>query len=183
MASSPDQNLFSALGRTVVLVADADAALVFYRDILGFSILHDQTAGGDRYLHVGLSGQAQAGLWLMPATTARERELIGRQCGGQPLLVLYTDDVQQIGNHLRAHGVRVWDEREDADSRSLHFEDLYGTSWSRRNCPSDDGRRSAGRRLDHRIQRGCGSCGDAEPVGRALSPQERSRRTTVQRRR
>lgn len=66
------------------------------------------------------------GLWLMPATTARERELIGCQCGGQPLLVLYTDDVQQIGNHLRAHGVRVWDEREDADSRSLHFEDLYG---------------------------------------------------------
>ncbi|MCX5015705.1 hypothetical protein OG765_32820 [Streptomyces sp. NBC_00555] len=62
----------------------------------------------------------------MPATTTRERELIGRQCGGQPLLVLYTGDVQQTGRRLRGHGVRVWDEREDGESRSLHFADLYG---------------------------------------------------------
>ncbi|MFF4449816.1 VOC family protein [Streptomyces sp. NPDC001502] len=126
MAPSPGQNLFSALGRMVVLVADAEAALGFYRDVLGFSVLHDQTAGGYRYLHIGLTGQAQAGLWLMPATTPPERELIGRQCGGQPLLVLYTADVRQTGRHLRGHGVRVWDEREEGENRSLHFADLYG---------------------------------------------------------
>ncbi|MFD9030171.1 VOC family protein [Streptomyces sp. NPDC059567] len=127
MAPSPDQNpLFSALGRMVVLVADTEAALAFYRDVLGFEVLHDQTADGYRYLHIGLPGRAPAGLWLMPATTDQQRELIGRQCGGQPLLVLYTADLQQTADHLRAHGVRVWDEREEADSRSLHFEDLYG---------------------------------------------------------
>ncbi|WP_162688811.1 MULTISPECIES: VOC family protein [unclassified Streptomyces] len=109
-----------------VLVADAADALAFYREVLGFSVLHDQTVDGYRYLHIGLSGQGQVGLWLMPATTARERELIGRQCGGQPLLVLYTADVQQTGRHLRDHGVRVWDEREGGEGGSLHFEDLYG---------------------------------------------------------
>ncbi|UUU43563.1 VOC family protein [Streptomyces sp. NBC_00162] len=126
MAPAPDPKLFSALGRTVVLVADAEAALGFYRDVLGFSVLHDQTADGYRYLHIGLPGQEQVGLWLMPATTTRERELIGRQCGGQPLLVLYTGDVQQTGRDLRGRGVRVWGEREDGESRSLHFADLYG---------------------------------------------------------
>ncbi|MFG3001865.1 VOC family protein [Streptomyces sp. NPDC048340] len=127
MAPSPDQNpLFSALGRMVVLVADTEAALNFYRDVLGLAVLHDQTADGYRYLHIGVPGQALAGLWLMPATTDRERELIGRQCDGRPLLVLHTADVQRTADHLRAHGVRVWDEREEADGGSLHFEDLYG---------------------------------------------------------
>ncbi|MER6257906.1 VOC family protein [Streptomyces sp. NPDC001584] len=126
MAPSPDHNLFTAIGRTAVLVADAEAALGFYRDVLGFSVLHDRTAGGYRYLHIGLTGQAQVGLWLMPATTAPERELIGRQCGGQPLLVLYTADVRRTGRHLRGHGVRVWDERDEGENRSLHFADLYG---------------------------------------------------------
>ncbi|MFF3677808.1 VOC family protein [Streptomyces sp. NPDC002120] len=133
MAPPPDSGPpFTALGRTVVLVADAETALAYYRDVLGFVVLHDQTADGYRYLHIGLPGRTgppgrpAAGLWLMPATTARERELIGRQCGGQPLLVLYTDDVDRTGTHLRAHGVRVWNERVGDAGRSLHFADLYG---------------------------------------------------------
>ncbi|WP_433499845.1 VOC family protein [Sphaerimonospora sp. CA-214678] len=125
MASRSD-DLFSGVGRLVVLVADPDAALAFYRDVLGFTVLHDRTAGGYRYLHIGVPGQDGTGLWLMPATSDRERDLIGRQCGGQPLLVLYTADLDRVGVRLREHGVRVWNERDDADSRSLHFADLYG---------------------------------------------------------
>ncbi len=126
MDPAAGQNPFSALGRMVVLVADADTALAFYRDVLGFSVLHDRTADGYRSLPVGLPGQAQAGLWLMPATTDGERRLIGRQYGGHPLLVLYTADVRRTGRHLRGHGVRVWDEREEASGRSLHFADPDG---------------------------------------------------------
>ncbi|WP_327411702.1 VOC family protein [Streptomyces sp. NBC_01233] len=92
MAPSPDREPpFTALGRTVVLVADAEAAPAFYRDVLGFAVLHDRAADGYRHLHIGLpgpTGQPTVGLWLMPAATARERDLIGRQCGGQPMLVL-----------------------------------------------------------------------------------------------
>lgn len=43
-------------------------------------------------------------------------------------MVLYTDDLDQVGGRLREHGVRVWDERADAGSRSLHFADLYGNT-------------------------------------------------------
>jgi catechol 2,3-dioxygenase-like lactoylglutathione lyase family enzyme len=118
--------LFSGVGRVVVLVDEPDAALAFYRDVLGFRVLYDRTADGYRYLHVGVPGQEGTGLWLMPATSDRERELVGRQCGGQPLLVLHTADLDRVAARLREHGVRVWAEREDADSRSLHFADLYG---------------------------------------------------------
>ncbi|WP_159943508.1 MULTISPECIES: VOC family protein [unclassified Nocardiopsis] len=126
MTPPTDENLFSGIGRAVVLVDDPDAALAFYRDVLGFDVLHDEMTGGYRYLHVGVPGQVAVGLWLMTATSDRERELVGGQCGGQPLLVLYTDDLDAVRAHLRGHDVRVWNEREDVDSRSLHLADLYG---------------------------------------------------------
>ncbi|MEE1942697.1 VOC family protein [Streptomyces sp. TRM 70361] len=122
----PAPGPFTALGRLVVLVSDADEALAFYRDVLGFRVLYDGTAGGYRCLHVGVPGQEGTGLWLMPATGERERALVGRQTGGQPLLVLYTGDLAAVAGRLREHGIRIRDEREDADSSSLHFADLYG---------------------------------------------------------
>jgi catechol 2,3-dioxygenase-like lactoylglutathione lyase family enzyme len=126
MIDSLGEPLFSALGRTVLLVDDLDAALAFYRDVLGFSVLFDQPADGYRHLHIGVPGQEAGGLWLMPAGTGRERELVGGQSGGQPLLVLYTADLDRVRDRLREEGVRVWSEQEDAGSRSLHFADLYG---------------------------------------------------------
>ncbi|WP_406292894.1 VOC family protein [Embleya sp. NBC_00888] len=126
MPPRAEKSVFSGLGRMVVLVDDPDAALAFYRGVLGFRVLHDQTADGYRYLHIGVPGQEAVGLWLMTATGDRERELVGGQCGGQPLLVLYTADLDAVREHLRGHGVRVWNEREDGDSRSLHLADLYG---------------------------------------------------------
>ncbi|MBB0242598.1 hypothetical protein FNQ90_00365 [Streptomyces alkaliphilus] len=126
MTDRVEESLFSGLGRVVVLVDDPEAALAFYRDVLGFRVLYDRTADGYRFLHIGLPGQESVGIWLMPALGDRERDLVGRQCGGQPLLVLYTADPDAVRERLREHGVRIWDEREDADSRSFHLADLYG---------------------------------------------------------
>lgn len=126
MTSQSGKSPFTAVGRLVVLVDDPAAALAFYRDVLGFAVLHDQTADGYRYLHLGVPGQESTGLWLVPAVSGTERERIGKQCGDQPLLVLYTGDLDAVSVRLREHGVRVWAERDDADSRSLHFADLYG---------------------------------------------------------
>jgi catechol 2,3-dioxygenase-like lactoylglutathione lyase family enzyme len=110
----------------VILVEDPDAALAFYRDVFGFHLLCDQIAGGYRFLHIGVPGQDGVGLWLMTVSGDKDRELIGRQSGGQPLLVLYTGDLDAVHDRLRRHEVRTWDERDDPDSRSLHLADLYG---------------------------------------------------------
>jgi predicted enzyme related to lactoylglutathione lyase len=115
---------FRDIGRVVVLVHDQDEALQFYRDVLGFETLHDSAAGGCRYLHMGPAGGA--GVWLMTPSGEQERGLVGRQAGGQPLLVLYTDDIDHAADRLRDHGVPVWAERTEADSRSLHFRDVAG---------------------------------------------------------
>lgn len=120
------ERVFTGIGRMVVPVGEPGEALEFYRDVLGFEVLHDRTHGGYRYLHLGVPGQGGVGVWLMAAASEREGELVGRQTGGRPLLVLYTDDLAAVRSRLTAHGVRTWAETEDADSASLHFADLYG---------------------------------------------------------
>ncbi|NEE00060.1 VOC family protein [Phytoactinopolyspora halotolerans] len=115
--------MFSGIGRVVVLVKDQEEALAFYRDVLGLTVLHDQTIGGYRYLHIGVPGQDGVGLWLMPE---HDDARIGQQSGDQPLLVLYTDDLDTVRSTLMTHDVEIWADQEDAHSRSLHFRDLYG---------------------------------------------------------
>ncbi|MFE1320541.1 VOC family protein [Kitasatospora phosalacinea] len=126
MTDPSGKGLFSGLGRLVVLSDDPDTTLAFYRDVLGFRVLHDRTVDGYRYLHVGVPGQEGVGLWIMSVVGERERALVGGQCGDQPLLVLYTADLDAVHSHLLSHGVRVWNEREDAGGGSLHLADPHG---------------------------------------------------------
>jgi catechol 2,3-dioxygenase-like lactoylglutathione lyase family enzyme len=105
------------LGRVVLLVHDQQEALAFYRDVLGFAVLHDSDADGFRYLHVGLPGQPETGLWLFPGEA---------RTGGGPLLVLYADDLDAVRARLDEHGVARFEEREDPAGRSLQFRDPAG---------------------------------------------------------
>lgn len=120
----------TSLGRMVLLVRDYDEALRFYRDALGFVPLHDETTpDGQRFLHVGLPAQAggpPVGLWfLTPAPGDEDR--VGRQAGGQPLLVMYTDDCGEAVARLQALGVR-FKRLPAAQGGSVfaQFYDLYG---------------------------------------------------------
>jgi catechol 2,3-dioxygenase-like lactoylglutathione lyase family enzyme len=96
----------------VVGVSDQDEALAFYRDVLGFTVLHDEDAEGLRYLHMGIPGQPETGVWLMPGNAEHDR----------PLLVLYTDDLKHVRKELRRHRVETWAET----AQSLHFRDCAG---------------------------------------------------------
>jgi catechol-2,3-dioxygenase len=116
----------TALGRAVLLVDDADAAAAFYHRALGFCVLHDQTTDGFRRLHIGVPGQDGVGLWLIPIVGEDDRALVGRQSGGYPMLVLYSEDLRAVQDRLRNLQVRTWDERDDLEGRSLHMADLYG---------------------------------------------------------
>jgi catechol 2,3-dioxygenase-like lactoylglutathione lyase family enzyme len=104
--------MFRAIGRVVVGVSDQDEALAFYRDVLGFQVLHDSDDEGFRYLHVGVPGQPDTGVWLMPGAAEHDR----------PLLVLYTDDVGDVAAALERHGVETWAQSKT----SLHFRDCCG---------------------------------------------------------
>ena len=104
--------MFRGIGRVVVGVSDQDEALAFYREVLGFEVLHDSDDEGFRYLHVGVPGQPETGVWLMPGAAEHDR----------PLLVLYGDDLPGVVETLRRHDVETWAETDT----SVHFRDCCG---------------------------------------------------------
>lgn len=104
--------MFRGIGRMVVGVSDQDEALAFYRDVLGFVVLHDSDEEGFRYLHMGVPGQPGTGVWLMPGAAEHDR----------PLLVLFTEDLAGVVSALERHGVERWAET----ATSLHFRDCCG---------------------------------------------------------
>ena len=119
-----------SLGRTTLLVRDYDKALVFYRDKLGFHVLHDsRTPDGRRLLHIGLAthnGEPAVGLWLLEAK-GDDENLVGRQAGGHPFLVLYTDDCDATIREFERAKVEIRKQPVTSDGATFaHIADLYG---------------------------------------------------------
>ncbi|MDB4891397.1 MAG: Glyoxalase/bleomycin resistance protein/dioxygenase [Gemmatimonadetes bacterium] len=118
------------MGRTTLLVRDYEKALVFYRDRLGFRVLHDERMpSGERYLHIGLGAhhdEPPVGLWLLEAKGADE-SLVGRQAGSHPFLVLYTDDCDATVRELERAKVEIRRAPFTSDGATFaHIADLYG---------------------------------------------------------
>ena len=99
---------------------DADAALSFYRDALGFEVRNDVGYDGLRWLTVGPAGQPETSIVLHPPATdpgitEDERrtilELIAK--GSYGALTLSSDDLDQLFEHLVAHGADVVQEPMD----------------------------------------------------------------------
>jgi len=119
--------MFTRIGRMILLVKDYEEALSFYVGKLGFEKIFDQTVSDDlRYVHIGLQGQEDVGIWMLKAGTG-ERSLVGRQAGGEPLFVFYTDDCKKTYETLRQRDVEFLYEPEESEGDvHVHFKDLYG---------------------------------------------------------
>jgi catechol 2,3-dioxygenase-like lactoylglutathione lyase family enzyme len=114
-----------------LLVADYDAAIAFYVDILGFELVENaDLGGGKRWVVVGPPGGQGARLLLARAADPAEAARVGDQTGGRVFLFLQTDDF--AGDHARmsAQGVRFLEApRKEAYGTVAVFEDLYGDRW------------------------------------------------------
>ncbi|WP_197745452.1 VOC family protein [Methylosinus sp. C49] len=119
--------MMQTLGRIVILVNDYDEAANFYRDKLGLDTLFDAGEGARRFLHLGFG---QGGVWLLLADSAEARTRVGNQTGGQPVGVVYTDDIHGDFARLAGKGVKVAETvQSDAGSFHFRFHDLYGNQW------------------------------------------------------
>jgi catechol 2,3-dioxygenase-like lactoylglutathione lyase family enzyme len=99
---------------------DADAALGFYRDTLGFEVRNDVGYNGMRWITVGPAGQPGTSLVLHPPAaepgiTDDERrtilELIAK--GSYGAVTLATDDLDSLFEKLQSSGVDVVQEPTD----------------------------------------------------------------------
>src|SRR5688572_6748874 len=110
------------LGRAVILVDDYDKAFEFYEKNFFCKKIYDSTnASGQRLLHVAFSNDDKRGVWFLLADGDAQRKILGKQTGGQPTLVIYTDDVEELYYHVQGNGVTIIDHLSAArDNKYFH---------------------------------------------------------------
>lgn len=120
------------LGLVSVVVEDYDAAIAFYVQTLGFTLVEDtyQPAQDKRWVVVAPPGARESRLLLGRATNEHQRSRIGDQTGGRVFLFLYTDDFWRDFTAYRARGVTFVREPKTEDYGTVAvFQDLYGNQW------------------------------------------------------
>jgi uncharacterized glyoxalase superfamily protein PhnB len=108
------------LHQTFLPHTDADAALAFYRDTLGFELRNDVGYGGLRWLTVGPADQPGTSIVLYPpeadtGVTDDERRTIAEMMakGTYARLVLATKDIDGVFERLQAGEAEVVQEPTD----------------------------------------------------------------------
>jgi predicted enzyme related to lactoylglutathione lyase len=118
------------LGAISLLVADYDAAIAWFTQSLGFSLLEDaDMGGGKRWVKVAPSG-GQTAMILAKAVGDEQIAQVGKQGGGRVWLFLNTDDFTRDHAAMSAAGVRFLEApRHEAYGWVAVFEDLSGNRW------------------------------------------------------
>ncbi|MCX7070960.1 MAG: VOC family protein [Gammaproteobacteria bacterium] len=119
------------LGAISYLVADYDAAIAWFTDVLGFTLIEDTPlGGGKRWVRVAADRSAGTTLLLAQASDDAQRAQLGRQAGGRVFLFLETDDFVRDHARMQAHGVLFREApRHEPYGTVAVFVDLYGNPW------------------------------------------------------
>lgn len=120
-----------SIATVALVVADYDAAISFYRDLLGFALLADtDMGGGKRWVLVGPPGGRGARLLLARADGPQQAAAIGNQTGGRVMLFLETDDFARDHATMLGRGVSFLEApRHEPYGIVAVFTDLYGNKW------------------------------------------------------
>ncbi len=114
---------------------DPDAALAFYRDILGFEVRKDVAYGGMRWITVGPPGQPGTSIVLHPpaanpGVTDEERRTIGEMMakGTYGMIILASKDLDRTFERIQATGAEVIQEptQQPYGVRDCAFRDPAG---------------------------------------------------------
>ncbi|WFB11224.1 VOC family protein [Streptomyces sp. LX-29] len=119
------------LGLVTVVVRDYDAAIAFYRDVLGFELLQDtRIDDAKRWVVVAPPGAREAAVLLARAANGEQAARVGDQTGGRVGWFLNTDAFDRDYERMRAAGV-VFEEapRREPYGTVAVFRDLYGNRW------------------------------------------------------
>jgi catechol 2,3-dioxygenase-like lactoylglutathione lyase family enzyme len=109
-----------SLSHCFLVVHDYDAALAFYRDVLGLEVRTDVTFEQNRWLTLGAPGQPEVEIGLeipgyYPDTSPDDRQatadLLAK--GLLPGIIFRTDDCDKIFSHVRSAGADVIQEPTD----------------------------------------------------------------------
>ncbi|HEX6348853.1 MAG TPA: VOC family protein [Candidatus Dormibacteraeota bacterium] len=119
------------LGMVTIVVPDYDAAIRFYVEVMGFTLLEDTPLGeSKRWVVVAPDPESGATLLVAKAAGPAQESSIGNQTGGRVAFFLYTDDLDAYLARLAERGVVAEAPVRTEDyGRVTVIRDLYGNRW------------------------------------------------------
>ena len=121
-----------SIAQVAILVRDYDAAIDFYVNRLGFTLVEDipLEAQTKRWVVVAPPGSVESRLLLARAVGEEQASRIGNQTGGRVFLFLYTDDFWRDYLAYRSKGVVfLRPPRDEPYGTVAVFQDLNGNLW------------------------------------------------------
>lgn len=116
---------------------DAEASLVFYRDVLGFEVRNDVGYENMRWITIGHPGQPDTSIVLTPPAvdpgiSDEERRVIGELIakGLYATIIFATDDIDALYERVEASGAEILQEpmQQDWGVRDFAFRDPAGNT-------------------------------------------------------
>ncbi len=117
------------ISAVALVVPDYDAAIAFYRDVMGFDLTADVDQGRKRWVTVRPPGGGVE-LLLAQAQGPDQHAAIGHQTGGRVFLFLETDDFARDHARMTAAGV-VFEQAPRAEPYGTVavWRDPFGNRW------------------------------------------------------
>lgn len=131
MPLTRDFTMKQFISAVALVVPDYDAAIVFYVESLGFTLVEDTPLSETkRWVLVAPPGSSETRLLLAKADGEAEVQAIGNQTGGRVLLFLMTDDFERDHAKMTARGVTFLETpRHETYGQVVVFQDPFGNKW------------------------------------------------------
>lgn len=119
------------ISNIAILVNDYDEAIEFYTQVLNFELKANMQADdGHRWVQLAPANSSGCHLIFDQATSAEDRQVVGKQAGSKVLAILETDDFWRDYAAMKQKGVVFVEEpREEEYGTVVIFQDLYGNKW------------------------------------------------------
>ncbi|MCV6824201.1 MULTISPECIES: VOC family protein [Halocynthiibacter] len=114
-----------------LVVPDYDAAIAFYCNVLGFSLIEDtKQSPTKRWVVVAPSGAGSTRILLAKADGPEQEAAIGNQTGGRVGFFLQTDDFDADFARMKDAGVTFLEEpRDEPYAKVVVWRDPFGNTW------------------------------------------------------
>ncbi len=119
------------ISAVALVVRDYDAALAFYVDKAGFTLIEDtQLTPEKRWVLIAPDAQSQTRLLLAKADGPAQAAAIGMQTGGRVGFFLHSDDFDADYARMKANGVEFEETpRSEPYGKVAVWRDPWGNRW------------------------------------------------------
>ncbi|MDO9376038.1 MAG: VOC family protein [Bacteroidota bacterium] len=120
-----------SLAQIALVVKDYDEAILFYTQVLGFTLVEDTPLSDTkRWVIVAPAGSTGCRLLLAKAGNDQQASFVGNQTGGRVFLFLHTDDIWRDYHQYKSQQVKfIREPTVEAYGTVAVFEDCYGNLW------------------------------------------------------